>query len=342
MGNILYLTDHDLNDNSGVSRKVITQSAIWREMGNNVDVYHIAAGKNSTSSFQTFMNLMKASRLLWFIKKDSSYDLVYSRTFLWNPWLQAIFKRFPTVIEINGLISSELKGRSKITWLYGILTHFLFIRNVRGIVCVSKELTQYYQLFGKPITTIANGGPSDQVRQIYKELRPQVVFIGTNHPWHGLDKFLFLVKHCPDFDFHLIGFPNIQSYPNLVQHGVIDHPRATTILMKCHVGISSLALHRAGINEASPLKSREYLSCGVACIIAHEDTDLHHTLDFVLKIENCDSNVEQSLEEMRSFIRRCATDKMLENKIRDYYQKKLSWQIKETERFKFFKYIGCL
>lgn len=282
---------------------------------------------------------MKFSRLLWLEKRHRSYDLIYSRTFLWSPWLQALFKKFPSIVEINGNLSAELIRRSKLSWAYGMLTHYFLLMNTRGLVCVSHEIARFYRPFGKKVCVLANGATLTTPGPLANpNPRPQMAFIGTNQAWHGIDKVLILAQQCPEFDFHIIGFNNAHSSPNIYNHGVLSHEKAMNILKTCDVGISSLALHRAGITEASPLKSREYLSLGLACILAYQDTDLSES-EFVLSLANTENNILERVEDIKQFVWKIKKSSDFKQQIRRYFQEHLSWDAKENQRLAFFSQL---
>ena len=57
------------------------------------------------------------------------------------------------------------------------------------------------------------------------------------------------------------------------------------------------------MQEASALKTREYLACGIPLILAHDDTDLMDAeFDFILKIKNSEENVKNNIDKIRNFI----------------------------------------
>lgn len=90
--------------------------------------------------------------------------------------------------------------------------------------------------------------------------------------------------------------------PNIHLHGFLDRSAYLSILARADVGIGTLALHRKGMEEASPLKVREYLACGIPILLAYEDTDLSGAnFDFVLQISNTEDNLRSHVEDIRQF-----------------------------------------
>lgn len=72
------------------------------------------------------------------------------------------------------------------------------------------------------------------------------------------------------------------------------------------MAVSSLALHRDGLNEASPLKTREYLVAGVPVLTAYRDTDFLRGAPFLLQLPNVEDNVLPHLAEIDALCNACA------------------------------------
>ncbi|TMP49542.1 MULTISPECIES: glycosyltransferase [unclassified Pseudoalteromonas] len=72
------------------------------------------------------------------------------------------------------------------------------------------------------------------------------------------------------------------------------------ILAGSHVGISSLGLFRKGLNEASDLKTREYMLSGLPVIGVGVDPDFHSECKFRYVIPNDDS-IESLIQLIKSF-----------------------------------------
>ena len=74
------------------------------------------------------------------------------------------------------------------------------------------------------------------------------------------------------------------------------------ILGQAHIGIASLALHRKKMQEASPLKLREYLAAGLPSITAYRDTDFPDGAPFLLELPNTADNIPENLQAIDSFV----------------------------------------
>jgi hypothetical protein len=89
---------------------------------------------------------------------------------------------------------------------------------------------------------------------------------------------------------------------NVVLHGALPTDQYVRIMQRADAGIGTLALHRNGMSEASPLKVREYLASGLPVIIGYTDTDFKGDQAFILKMPNTEENVRESMDGIRSFV----------------------------------------
>ncbi|MFC0272285.1 hypothetical protein ACFFIX_12650 [Metabacillus herbersteinensis] len=75
------------------------------------------------------------------------------------------------------------------------------------------------------------------------------------------------------------------------------------IIKKSDVAIGSLALHRNNMNEACPLKTREYLKYGLPTIIGYIDSDfIDADAPFLLKLTNEEESIKKGLSSIKQFI----------------------------------------
>lgn len=342
---ILYITDQDVNNNSGVSLKVRSQTNTWRKMGHVVsaiDFYSMSQNtRTPLNRVQRLLTIWNNSKLIYQLVKTGNFDLVYSRFFLWSFYWNLMADYCPIIFEINGDDDKELKERSTITYSYNFLTRWLKFRACSGLVSVSFELGEKYRSTGIPFLVLANGyegtsfevstNPSDKIH---------LGFVGNYRDCHGIEKMILLAEKNSDFVLHLIGPLSISNLPeNVIIHGPQNQQNVLEILNECDVALSCLSLYKIPLKEASPLKSREYLSLGLPIIYAYEDTDLPDNCPFALKLENTDKNVEQNLPLIRNFILRCKRDPSLRLKARRFFEEKLSYAAKEESRLRFFEQI---
>ncbi|MCX7867577.1 MAG: hypothetical protein N2438_10690, partial [Limisphaera sp.] len=92
----------------------------------------------------------------------------------------------------------------------------------------------------------------------------------------------------PDCHFDLIGINGgtFDTLPRNVEvHSSLNRLDYERLLSRADAGIGSLALHRLGLTEACPLKTREYLAYGLPVIIGYKDSDFPSGAPFVLQLD---------------------------------------------------------
>ncbi|NMQ29812.1 glycosyltransferase [Candidatus Accumulibacter phosphatis] len=199
-----------------------------------------------------------------------------------------------------------LKHR-RVVFFLGRYTRYsrqLILTRADGFVCISEELARRYRDNHVPIVTIGNGFDLREVepREPAANARPKAIFVGSDgQVWHGVDKLVDLADRLPNFEFHVVGIRMTEARPNVIAHGVLDWAQLHTLYSQMDVGIGTLALHRNGMSEASPLKTREYLAHGLPVIGAYSDTDLNGC-SFYLRLENSEGGVAASVASIEAFV----------------------------------------
>jgi hypothetical protein len=90
------------------------------------------------------------------------------------------------------------------------------------------------------------------------------------------------------------------------------------------IGVSSLGLYRIGLNEASVLKTREYMSRGLCVIGVGSDPDLPPDSPYRFVVPNDDS-----IEPIAEIIKELSAKKLPNaQEIRDYAEQNLTWKAK--------------
>lgn len=358
---IAYVLDDDISTRTGVVNKIESKINLWEGFGHTVKVFTLRSKNfdsfieggvvisklNLESGFtKKFLQQYKNVKVLDKLLSDFKPDMIYIREINYYPNLIKALKHSPHyIIEINSDEIEEAKQSSKIAYYYKKLTRDFLFQNASGFVSVSHELIKIesYSKFNKPSIVIGNGYNFDKVS--YKKNSfsepAKFVFIGTpGQPWHGTDKILFLAERLPEHEFHIIG-PSADMLPNvgknIIIHGYQEDVTVQKIVCSCDIGISTLALHRNDMHEASPLKSRQYLAQGLPIIIAYKDTDLPNDVDFILNIGNYKENIIGNIERIKNFVKYLKNLKP--NDIRKQSKKYLDYHAKEKKRLLFFEEI---
>lgn len=354
---VAYLVHLNLSPSSGVAKKIASQVGLWKEMGVETILYVVthqrdvadfalclggrafvySGGAYSPAKLQAIERAVE-DILRW------RPSIVYLRKDIVYPGYVRLASTIPVVQEVNSDELAELKLYSKVRYAYHRLTRKLLDSRTKGWVFVTRELQDhpyFYRLPGMK-TVIANGIRLDQFPNLPVSPIPEpiAVFMGHPAPWHGIDKIATLASLLPGWRFHLVGvsakdLPGAPS--NLVFHGPLPFPEYISILEKGHIALGTLALHRNGMNEASPLKVREYLALGLAVVIGYRDTDFPGGAPFLLQIPNEERNIQESLGDILDFYEKWKRTRVPRDAITH-----LDMKHKEKKRILFFsEVVAC-
>jgi glycosyltransferase involved in cell wall biosynthesis len=318
---IAYVAHLNERGSAGAAAKIAAQAQLWGDRGHEVRVFvftrddpvawrsrlpgAVVHGYRGGAS-----RLTATTRLVRSIRRYAP-AVVYLRWDLFYPPMLWFPRRASLVIEINTDDLSEYALGSPIRALYNAWTRGLLLRRARGLVFVTGELSRLPAFRGLPgrRCVIGNGIDLDAYVPLPAPAgdRPRIVFVGTGgQPWHGVDKLLVLASLRPEWRIDVVGTRDeTQTAPsNITWHGPLGRSGVLEALARADVGIGTLALHRNGMDEACPLKVREYLAVGLPVIYAYGDPDMDCLGEYALRIPNTERNVEESIELIDAFVRR--------------------------------------
>lgn len=339
------------NLESGVFKKVLDQTSFWMSKGHKVKIFMLLRNsayfeQNATEEtvfiekYHNIISRLDALRKIATAITEWTPDMIYYRYDLFYPALNSIIKKFPTVLEINTDDLSEYRLGSKHRYFYNYITRSKLIRKVKGIVFVSRELSQkkHFFKYNKPMVIIGNSINLSRYAKTAspKNSTPHIVFIGScGQSWHGVDKLIWLASNFTEWRFDIIGIKESEfnnSIPsNMVFHGFLKSSEYVPIMAKADVAIGTLALHRKNLEEASPLKVREYLAYGIPIIIAYKDTDFSKKNPYILQLPNTFDNVKNSKREIYNFVAKIKGSRVPRN-----YIDHIDTKYKERKRLDFF------
>jgi glycosyltransferase involved in cell wall biosynthesis len=326
---IAYFVHWNAGLESGVFKKVLTQIRCWRALGNDVKPFVVTRSSVlqddlKRSSVESDLQLYPARRITGAFRRFKAFsrsaeriiewepDLVYCRYDRWYPAVTIMGKQTRLVIEVNSDDIAELNCQSRIYGVYNRLTRDNLINSAKGVVFVSGELARlpHFAKFHKPHLILGNS--ISLTKTVYPRCTrspgpPRLVFMGQRDmPWHGLDKILSLASQFPRWSFHLIGVDaqdfSLNVPNNVVLCGTLTYPDYQHLLFQADCALGTLALHRKGMHEACPLKTREYLAHGLPVVIGYTDTDFPEGAEFLLQLSNTEDNVVSNIERIRIFV----------------------------------------
>jgi len=248
-------------------------------------------------------------------------------------------------VELN---TDDINENRHVGWaVYWInrITRGLVLNNADGLIAVSREIAelQVNRIYKKPTCVISNGIDMEQYPQLPPPLNdwPVITFIGSpGMIWHGVDKLIRLAEKWDDLSINIVGYlpsdMKEDAPPNVYIHGFLDRAGVMDVLMKTDVACGTLALHRKNMQEASPLKVREAIACGIPVLLGYKDTDLSILEnECILQIPNTEDNVTKHAEQIRSFAYRMMGKRLK----RDTIASLIDQGPKEESRLAFFDEI---
>jgi glycosyltransferase involved in cell wall biosynthesis len=343
--------------NTGVGKKIQSQIQAWNAGGHEARLFmHTSLYEPQSelieadyffyllgNKIKTEWNRITAmSRMIEAIRNYHP-DLIYLRYGMYVFPAHRLMNIAPVVEEINTNDLSQHEQLGRVYHLYNRLTRGIFLRRVRGLVAVSQELavSADFATFKKPTVVIANGIDLDSIDPLPapNNKTPCLFFIATpGYSWHGVDKLVSLARMYPDLTVNIVGYDHIHDRnplpENVHLHGYLTPNAYVNLLLHSDVAVSTLALYRKGMQEASPLKTRECLAYGLPLVIAYTDTDLDEvTVDFLLKIPNKEDNIQTHAHSIRDFAYRMRGRRADREFLRQY----IDADQKEVMRLSFFQ-----
>lgn len=192
-----------------------------------------------------------------------------------------------------------------------------------------------------PVINIINAVNLEEIKIKQKDLDDNsinLIGVANINKWHGYDRVIKGLRNYykedrkREINFYVVGDGN--EVPNLISlvkeyrlqnhvffKGIKQGKELEKIFNKCNIGVSSLALFRAGGGH-DPIKSREYVAKGLPVIIGYNDRALPDKLKFVLKVEEDNSDI--CIEEL---IRWYDNLDITKEEIRKFADNNLSWEI---------------
>lgn len=290
---IAYLVNYSIEKKDGVTAKIATQIGEWRKAGHNVQLYSLFSEASvpvvEARQYPCRGALARKIGLVGAALRDMAKygpDIVYFRYTYWNRTLGAIQRAYANVAEINAddlkehwLNLTDAKGvRTFVKFLLDIALRGPVLRSADGLAAVTEQLANSGSFKGcrGKRGVFPNGYDLATVKSRKSASpgagRTGLFFIGSpGQAWHGVDIIEKLAGAMPEYDFHIVGQDG-QNGANLSFYGFLDETGYAGILSRCSICIGTLAAFRKGLDEACPLKVREYIAKGYPVIIGYEDS----------------------------------------------------------------------
>lgn len=213
----------------------------------------------------------------------------------------------------------------------------LLLGGVAGAIGVTPEIAARCALRApRPLPTTAVGNGIDCAALPWRARRPWrdgplelAMLLGSPAPWHGLDRLQAgLARHRgePRIRLHLIGGSidggDWGPAAECLVHPHLQGAALEALLDRVHLAVASLALHRAGLRQACPLKSRAYAARGLPFVYAYDDPDLPAGLPGAIRLPTG----EEPIEAGRLIAAAAMTDAAAGAALRAHAERVFDWQ----------------
>lgn len=145
----------------------------------------------------------------------------------------------------------------------------------------------------------------------------RVFFAGTNgtklpssYHWHGTDKIIDFARSSQESVQVFIAGEDIVDTdaslpPNVILLGSVSSVMLDSLSKHVDVAFGTMALHRKGLNEASPLKLLHYIKLGLPVVFAHQFTNIPtaYQSSAFLQLQNNERNLVTQYREVVDFLR---------------------------------------
>ena len=294
-------------------------------------------------------------RILKDLTKDNS-DLIFIRFSFFISTLLfpiLILKRFmgtKIVVDVptpRSIVLNEMRGDDgknvimKILWSYFFCSWILFPANL--IIQYANESKYFSWGLRSKTIKMGNGilieGSMKLVPQTKRSGKLNIIAVASFAFWHGYDRLLKAIAEVkqthPQIELHLtlVGSGNVlpelkKMVDELNINSQVDFTGALYgqeldyIYENMDIGVSSLALYRKGLSEASDLKTREYMAKGLCVMGAGKDPDFNDNSPYRFLVPN-----DESIALVADMLIKLAYLKLPEpREVREYAEKNLAFE----------------
>ncbi|SMF75319.1 hypothetical protein [Pseudobacteriovorax antillogorgiicola] len=341
---VAYIVTVEIWKYDGLSKKIIDQIRSWNDLGVQTKAFFLIppyiegnqlpqfdfqyeyifaspSGVKFIDSEYKFAKFLNFPKLLDSVSEYSPTN-IYMRYELLKPFMIAIYKlkkQADVTVEINMLDLKEresLTSRSLLSHLverYNRMTRSYVFRMAEKFVTVTHEIASDTSIskFNKPTHVAYNSIDIHQTTirkkgNVGRKIR-LLFMVSKEYPWHGVDKLYNFAEYYKDeIELLMIGnFLAKSTLHNVNYAGFLSNLALEAAVESCDIAVSSLAIHRCGLKEACPLKTRDYLAWGFPTILGYQESIFlsHDLKPWILQIENTEQSINNNHIQMINFCR---------------------------------------
>lgn len=223
----------------------------------------------------------------------------------------------------------------------------LFRKNTILSIVESNELGKYQisqgsnKFFVNPNGIDVNKFSLRKVPEFNQEINMVFLKGSTNASvWNGIDRLVSSIdayKGKLKISLFLCGTYSKNEFPQrdyIILKGYLNQIELDELFNSIHLGVSTLALNRKGLNELAILKTREYLVRGIPLIYGYIDPDIEmypSIKKYCFQVSNDDKLIDFDLVE--NFLKEIYQEKNHAETMNEWSKKYLDWTYK-MEQFK--------
>ncbi|MGS2762732.1 glycosyltransferase [Sinomicrobium sp. M5D2P9] len=372
---VAYLLPINIEKYGGILNKVESQVSAWLKQGAQVKIFLITPNKGYSIHDTTLKNFYEKNIIeIYYVReigpipvdflkdwlrmksvftkvlddlKKFQPDIVYTRNTHYQPFYRKVGKENNLIVEVNTDMYSEYRVQSSqnfryfLRYVYFLFTNNLAMNEVSGIASVTYEIAKRYKKL--PVEVFPNSINISKYEECRAEEKEQrILFIGSpGMPWHGVDILIDLAAKMPEVQFDIIGISETEFSSgfsdNVNFYGYLKKTEYLPLFKRATATIASLAFYRNKMEEACPLKVREYMACCKPVILPYKDTAFERKgyPEWVLRLENKESGILEAVEKVRAFLVKCQDFTITHDDVKEY----IDVDYIEKERMSFFKAI---
>lgn len=294
------------------------------------------------------------------------YDFVYSRQDMpidiYTLKMQKLFEKnrtkhfceIPTYPLKGGYIlrlKGDLKNRKILKFICrigGYLIHFLISNLLKYTKITLVTFMPYQKIWGAKCIQLDNGVDLDENKKVNKEESDvlRLIIVANISEWHGIDRLIEGIRIYKENKgqrkilFKIIGDTELaEEYKMLVKKykltntimflGSLEGEKLNNEFKTADLAVSSLGLHRMGIQKGSTLKTKEYCARGIPFILSYKEEKINEDCNFALKLPSDDSPID--INKVISFYDQIKDDTDLPEKMNKFACDNYSW-LKQMEK----------
>lgn len=361
----LYIAAIDLNKEEyfGVYKKIQGQLKAFNLLGAKMDSAFIKDLKIIKNGNIIDKALVKPwyigfhKLLLQELKKSSlNYDFIYIRFSRNDIYFLKLIKylsrnNIKIIVEIPTYPYNEEFDYSIKQNIYRIIDKYVTNKMHKYVYRIATT-NSIDEIFGVKTIQIRNGVDTESIKVVdgtSDKDKINLVGIANLSKWHGYDRVINGIaeyykenKTKPEVNFYIVGEGNekvnlinltnklkVNKYIHFV--GAKRGNDLDKIVNDMHIGVSSLALFRAGGGH-DPIKTKEFIAQGLPVIVGYDDKLIDMTLPYILKVPSSEEaiNIDEIIKKFNSI-------QETSQEIRKYAEKNLSWKSQMNKVIALFK-----